>query len=150
MSEICENKKQADATRAEMIVVFVALIAIFAFSCYISHQAVENTFPDPVFRDLVRPESTKPLFKTEYLYEPLLFQFMAWLSVGAELLPAHIQETWLLKTTPGFPRRSLYFMLAFFSVVSVLMHANCSNAVTKAARSIDQSISTELPNSSTH
>jgi len=150
MPEICEDKKQDGATRAEIIAVFATLTAVFAYSCYVAHLAAEITFPDPVFRHLVRPESTKPLFKTEYLYVPLLFQFVAWLAVGVELLPAHILETWFLKTTQGVWRQSLYFLLAFLSGLAVLIHANSSNAVMKAGFSVDQSIFTEVPNGSPH
>ena len=80
------------ATKAEIVIVFVALSAIIGFSYYTAHHAAANTPPDPVFRHMVRPESTKPLFKTEYLYVPLLFQIVAWLSVGASLLPVSIQR----------------------------------------------------------
>ncbi|MDR3485781.1 MAG: hypothetical protein P4M05_12820 [Bradyrhizobium sp.] len=149
MQEIC--RKEAGATRAEIIIVFVTLTATIVFSYYIAHQAAANTPPDPVFRHLVQPESTKPSFKTEYLYVPLLFQFVAWLSVGVSLLPARIQESWFLKTTQNCQRRYLYFTVAFCSLILAEVNSNSSNALMKtSAFSIDQSSPAEVPNSSTH
>jgi hypothetical protein len=144
-------RKQAGATKAEIIAVFVTLTAIVVFSYCIAHQAAANTPPDPVFRHLVQSESTKLLFKTEYLYVPLLFQFVAWLSVGVSLLPARIQESWFLKTTQNCQRRYLYFTVAFCSLILAGIHSNSSNALMRtSAFSIDQSSPTEVPNSSTH
>jgi hypothetical protein len=71
------SKAQDGATKAEIVIVLVAVSAIIGFSYFTAHHAAANTPPDPVFRHLVRPESTKPLFKTEYLYVPLLFQCVA-------------------------------------------------------------------------
>jgi hypothetical protein len=134
------------ATKAEIVIVFVALSAIIGFSYYTAHHAAANTPPDPVFRHMVRPESTKPLFKTEYLYVPLLFQIVAWLSVGASLLPVSIQESWLLRTH-CLRRPSLYFTVAFCSLVWAGIYWNSSNALraTSAPVSIDQSSSTSAP-----
>jgi hypothetical protein len=73
---------QHAATKAEIVIVFVAVRAIIGFSYFTAHHAAANTPTDPVFRHLVRPESTKPLFKTEYLYVPLLFQVIAWVGRG--------------------------------------------------------------------
>ncbi len=149
MQEIC--RKQACATRAEIITVFVTLTAIVVFSYYMAHQAAANTPPDPVFRHLVRPESTKPLFKTDYLYVPLLFQLVAWLSVGVLLLPARIRESWFLTTTHNCQRRYLYLTVAFCSLILAGIHSNSSNALMRtSAFSIDQSSPTVVPNSSTH
>jgi hypothetical protein len=124
--------------------------AIIGFSYFTAHHAAANTPADPVFRHLVRPESTKPLFKTEYLYVPLLFQFGAWLAVGGSLLPASIQEAWLLRTQ-CLRRRGLYFLLVFCSLASAGIYWNSSNALMRAASapvSIDHSSSTSAPNSS--
>jgi hypothetical protein len=138
------------ATKAEIVIVFVAVSAIIGFSYFTAHHAAANTPPDPVFRHLVRPESTKPLFKTEYLYVPLLFQIVAWLGVGASLLPASIQESWLL-TTHCLRRPYLYFTVAFCSLIWVGIYWNSSNALMRAASApvpIDHSSSTSAPNSS--
>jgi hypothetical protein len=146
VQEFC--KRQADATKAEIIIVFVTVTAIVAFSCYIAHHAAANTFPDPVFRHSVQPGSTKTQFKTEYLYVPLLFQFVAWLAVGVSLLPARIQESWFLKTQ-NWQKRYLYLTVAYCLLISAGIYWNSSNALMRAlALPIDQSISTEVPNSS--
>jgi uncharacterized membrane protein len=145
------SKRQDAATKAEIVIVFVAVSAIIGFSYFIARHAAANTPTDPVFRHLVRPESMKLLFKTEYLYVPLLFQFIAWLAVGASLLPASIQESWLLQTH-RLRRRYLYFILAFCSLISAGIYWNSSNALMRAASapvSIDQSSSTSAPNSPT-
>ena len=145
------SNSQHAATKAEIVIVFVAVSAIIGFSYFTAHHAAANTPTDPVFRDLVSPESTKPLFKTEYLYVPLLFQFVAWLTVGASLLPARIQERWLLNTH-RLRRRHLYFVLAFCSLASAGIYWNSSNALMRAASapvSLDQSSSTSAPNSPT-
>jgi hypothetical protein len=96
----------------------------------------------------VKPESTKPLFKTEYLYVPLLFQVIAWLAVGASLLPARIQEQWLLNAQ-RWRRSHLYFILAYCSLISAGIYWNSSNAMSAALApvSIDQSSSASAPNS---
>ena len=144
-------KSQHDATKAEIVVVFVAVSAIIGFSYFTAHHAAANTPPGPIFRHLVKPESTKPLFKTEYLYVSLLFQVIAWLAVGASLLPASIQESWLLQTH-RLRRRYLYFILAYCSLISAGIYWNSSNALMKAASapvSIDQSSSTSAPNNPT-
>jgi len=75
------------ATKTEIAIVLVLASVIIGFSALIAHHAAVNTLPDPTFRDLVRPSSTKPLFKTEYLYVPILFQIFAWLGLIASLLP---------------------------------------------------------------
>ena len=145
------SKRQDAATKAEIVIVFVAVSAIIGFSYFTAHHAAANTLPDPLFRHLVSPESTKPLFKTEYLYVPLLFQFGAWLALGASLLPASIQDSWLLRTH-CLRRRVLYFILAFCSLVSAGIYWNSSNALMRAATapvSIDHSSSTSAPNSPT-
>ncbi len=145
------SNSQHAATKAEIVIVFVAVSAIIGFSYFTAHHAAANTPTDPVFRDLVSPESTKPLFKTEYLYVPLLFQFGAWLALGASLLPASIQDSWLLRTH-CLRRRVLYFILAFCSLVSAGIYWNSSNALMRAATapvSIDHSSSTSAPNSPT-
>jgi hypothetical protein len=145
------SNSQHTVTKAEIVMVFVAVSAIIGFSYFIAHHAAANTPPDPTFRHLVRPESTKPLFKTEYLYVPLLFQFIAWLTVGASLLPASIQESWLLKTQ-RWRRRYLYFVLAYCSLISAGIYWNSSNALMRAASapfSINQSSSTSAPYNST-
>ena len=135
-------------TKAEIVIVFVAVSAIIGFSYFTAHHAAANTPPDAIFRHLVKPESTKPLFKTEYLYVPLLFQFIAWLAVGASLLPASIQESWLLQTH-RLRRRYLYFILAYCSLISAGIYWNSSNAMSAASApvSIDQSSSASAPNS---
>jgi hypothetical protein len=125
--------------------------AIIGFSYFTAHHAAANTPPDPAFRHLVNPESTKPLFKTEYLYVPLLFQFGAWLTVGASLLPARIQERWLLNAH-RLRRRHLYFVLAFCSLASAGIYWNSSNALMRAASapvSLDQPGSISAPTSPT-
>lgn len=145
------SNRQDAATKTEIVIVFVAVSAIIGFSYFTAHYAAANTPADPVFRHLVRPESTKPLFKTEYLYVPLLFQFIAWLAVGASLLPANIQGSWLLATTHRLRRRSLYSILAVCSLMSAGIYWNSSNALMRAASapvSIDHSSSTSAPNSS--
>jgi hypothetical protein len=144
-------RKQVGATRTEIITVFITLTAIVVFSYYMAHQAAANTPSDPVFRHLVRPESTKPMFKTDYLYVPLLFQLVASLSVAVLLLPARIQESWFLMTTHTCQRRYLYLRVVFCLLISAGIHSHSSNAIMRAsAPSIDQSISTEGPNRSTH
>jgi hypothetical protein len=110
------SKSQHDATKAEIVVVFVAVSAIIGFSYFTAHHAAANTPPGPIFRHLVKPESTKPLFKTEYLYVSLLFQVIAWLAVGASLLPARIQEQWLLNAQ-RWRRSHLYIILAYCSLI---------------------------------
>ena len=143
------SKRQDAATTAEIVIVFVVLSAIIGFSYFTAHHAAANTPPDPVFRHLVRPESTKPLFKTEYLYVPLLFQIVAWLSVGASLLPGSIQESWLLRTH-CLRRPYLYFTVAFCSLIWGGIYWNSSDALTKAASapdSIDHASSRSAPNS---
>jgi len=145
------SKRQDAATKAEIVTVFVAASAIIGLGYFTAHHAAANTPADPAFRHLVSPESTKPLFKTEYLYVPLLFQFGAWLTVGASLLPARIQERWLL-TTHRLRRPHLYFLLAFCSLVAAGIYWNSSNALTRAASapvSVDHSSSTSAPNSPT-
>jgi hypothetical protein len=142
------SKSQHDATKAEIVIVFVAVSAIIGFSYFTAHHAAANTPPDPIFRHLVKPESTKPLFKTEYLYVPLLFQVIAWLAVGASLLPARIQEQWLLNAQ-RWRRSHLYFILAYCSLISAGIYWNSSNAMSAASApvSIDQSSSASAPNS---
>jgi hypothetical protein len=143
------SKKQDAATKAEIVIVLAVMSAIIGFSYFTAHHAAANTPADPVFRHLVRPESTKPLFKTEYLYVPLLFQFGAWLAVAGSLLPARIQESWLLRTQ-CLRRLGLYFLLAFSSLISAGIYWNSSNALMRSASapvSIDHS--TSAPNSST-
>ena len=151
MLRMCDtSKKQDAATKAEIVIVFAAVSAIIGFSYFTAHHAAANTPTDPDFRHLVRPESTKALFKTEYLYEPLLFQFIAWLAVGASLLPGSIQESWLL-TKHRLTRRSLFFVLAYCSLISVGICWNSANALTRAATSpvsIDHSSSTSTLNGS--
>ena len=145
------SKRQDAATTAEIIIVFVVVSAIIGFSYFTAHHAAANTPPDSAFRHLVSPESTKPLFKTDYLYVPLLFQFVAWLTLGGSLLPARIQERWLLNTH-RLRRRHLYFVLAFCSLASAGIYWNSSNALMTAASapvSIDHSSSTSAPNSPT-
>jgi uncharacterized membrane protein len=121
------SKAQDGATKAEIVIVLVAVSAIIGFSYFTAHHAAANTPPDPVFRHLVRPESTKPLFKTEYLYVPLLFQCVAWLSVAASLLPASIQESWLLRTH-CLRRLYLYFTVAFCSLIWPLRSVHLSGS----------------------
>jgi hypothetical protein len=136
-------------TKAEIVIVFVAVSAIIGFSYFTAHHAAVNTPADPVFRHLVRPESTKPQFKTEYLYVPLLFQVIAWLALGASLLPASIQESWLLNTQ-RWRRSHLYFVVVFCLLLSAGIYWNSSNALmraTSAPVSLDQSSSTSAPNS---
>ncbi len=145
------SKRQDAATKAEIVIVFVAVSAIIGLSYLTAHHAAANTPPDPAFCHLMSPESTKPLFKTEYLYVPLLFQFVAWLTVGASLLPARIQERWLLNTH-RLRRRHLYFVVAFCSLASAGIYWNSSNALMRAATapvSIDHSSSASAPNSPT-
>lgn len=141
------SKRHNAASRAELVIVFAAVSAIIIFSYLTAHHAAENTPSDPAFRDLVRPESTKALFKTEYLYVPLLFQFIAWLALGASLLPARIRESWLL-TTYRVTRRSLFFILAYCSLISVGIYSNSSNALTRASSpaAIDHNSSASAPN----
>jgi|SRR3954453_3345067 hypothetical protein len=124
--------RQHAATKAEIVLVFVAVSAIIGFSYFTAHYAAANTPPDPAFRHFVRPESTKLLFKTEYLYVPLLFQFIAWLAVGASLLPTRIQLSWLLKTQ-YWRRGYLYLILAYCSLIWVGIYWNSSHALMKAA-----------------
>jgi hypothetical protein len=126
------SDSQHTATKAETVVVFVVASAIIGFSYLTAHHAAANTPPDPAFRHLVSPESTKPLFKTEYLYVPLLFQFVAWLTLGASLLPTRIQERWLLGTQ-RWRRPHLYFMLAFCLLFSAVIYWHSSNALSAAA-----------------
>jgi hypothetical protein len=136
------SKSQHDATKAEIVIVFVAASAIIGFSYFTAHHAAANTPPDPIFRHLVKPESTKTLFKTEYLYVPLLFQVIAWLAVGASLLPARIQVQWLLNAQ-RWRRSHLYFILAYCSLISAGIYWNSSSAMSAASApvSIDQSSS---------
>jgi hypothetical protein len=136
------------ATKAEIVVVFVALSAIIGFSYFTAHHAAAHTLPDPAFRHLVRPESTKLLFKTEYLYVPLLFQIVAWLGVGASLLPVSIQESWLLMTH-RLRRLPLYLAVAFCTLIWVGIYSHSSRALSAASAPvpIDQSSSTSSPDS---
>lgn len=62
------SNRQGAATKTEIVIVFVAVSAIIGLSYFTAHYAAANTPADPVFRHVVRPESTKPLSKTEYLY----------------------------------------------------------------------------------
>jgi hypothetical protein len=140
---------QHAATKAEIVIAFVTVSVIIGFSYFTVHYAAANTPADPIFRHLVRPESTKPLFKTEYLYVPLLFQVIAWLAVGASLLPTGIQESWLLNTQSR--RRShLYFLVALCLLLSAAIYLNSSNAMMRAVPvSLDQSSSTSAANGPT-
>ena len=122
-------------TKAESVVVFIVVSAIMGFSYFTAHHAAANTPADPAFRHLVSPESTKLLFKTDYLYVPLLFQFVAWLAVATSLLPAPIQERWLLNTQP-WTRTRLYFLLAFSLLVSAGIYSHASNALSAAAATV--------------
>jgi hypothetical protein len=139
---------QRAATKAETAIVFVVVSAIIGFSYFTAHHAAANTPAEPAFRLLVSPESTKPLFKTEYLYVPLLFQFTAWLALVASLLPARIQERWLL-TTQQWGRPHLYFILAFCLLVSAVIYSHSSNALSAVSTpvSVDRSRSTSAPSS---
>ena len=142
------SNSQRAATKAETAIVFVVVSAIIGFSCFTAYHAAANTPADPAFRQLVNPESSKPLFKTEYLYVPLLFQFVAWLALVASLLPARIQERWFL-TTQQWGRPHLYFILAFCLLVSAVIYSHSSNAMgaVSAPVSFDRSNSTSVPNS---
>jgi len=142
------TKSENSATKAELVVVFVALTAIIGFSYFTAHHAAANTLTDPLFRHLVRPESTKLLFKTEYLYVPLLFQIVAWLGVGASLLPVSIQESWLLMTH-RLRRLPLYLSVAFCSLIWVGIYSHSSNALRAASAPVpsDQSSLASSPNS---
>ena len=128
------------ATKAEIAMVLFALSVIIGSSYVTADYAATNTPPDPVFRHLVKPESTKSLFKTEYLFVPLLFQAGAWLSVGASLLPVRIQESWLL-TTHGLRRPALYFSVVFCLLAWAGIYGNSSNSLraTSAASSQESS-----------
>lgn len=136
------------ATKAEIVAVFVALTAIIGFTYFTAHRAAASTLSDPDFRHLVQPNSTKSLFKTEYLYVPLLFQVVAWLGVGTSLLPFSIQESWLLMTH-RLSRRSLYCLLVFCSIVSAAIYSHSSNAMRAASVTvpINHSSSTSFPDS---
>jgi len=142
------TNSENSATKAEIVVVFVALTAIIGFSYFTAHHAAVSTLSDPAFRHLVTPESTKPLFKTEYLYVPLLFQIVAWLEVGSSLLPVSIQESWLL-VTHRLSRPSLYFLAVFCSPISIVIYSHSSNALRAASATvpIDHSSSTPSPDS---
>ena len=106
------------ATKTEIAIVLVLASVIIGFSALIAHHAAVNTLPDPTFRDLVRPSSTKPLFKTEYLYVPILFQIFPWLGLLASLLPKRFREGWLLMTR-DWKRSHLLLILAWVGIISL-------------------------------
>ena len=106
------------ATKTEIAIVLVLAGLIIGFSALTAHHAAVNTLPDPVFRELVRPGSTKPLFKTEYLYVPILFQIFAWLGLIASLLPKRFREGWLFMTQ-DWKRSHLLLVLAWVGIISL-------------------------------
>jgi len=59
-----------------------------------------------------------PLFKTEYLYVPILFQFFAWLGLIAALLPKRFREGWLFMTQ-DWKRSHLLLVLAWVGIISL-------------------------------
>jgi hypothetical protein len=125
------SKPRGTPTRAEVVMVLVVAGAINAVSYHIAHRAGLATPPDPFFRDLVTPESTKPWFKGEYLYGPLVFHFIVWLTLAISLLPVSFQERWLL-TTFRMTRLQLCFFIVYCLVILAGIYSQASNALLKA------------------
>jgi hypothetical protein len=126
------SKPRGNATKAKIVMALVVVTAITGYSYHIAHHAGLNTPPDPFFRELVRPESTKPLFKTEYIYVPLLFQAGIWLVFVMSLLPIGFQYRWLL-TTDRPKRIHVYFLIAVCLLAFAGIYENSSDALLKAA-----------------
>jgi hypothetical protein len=119
------------ATKAEILIVLVLAGLIIGFSALTAHHAAVNTLPDPTFRSLVRPSSTKPLFKTEYLYVPILFQIFPWLGLIASLLPKRFRERWLLMRQ-DWKRSHLWLVLAWVGIISIGVCWQSANALRAA------------------
>jgi hypothetical protein len=118
------------ATKAEIVMALVVVSAINAVSYHIARRAGLATPPDPFFRELILPESTKPWLKGEYLYGPLMFQFGIWLGLAISLLPASFQERWLL-TTFRMTRLQLCFFIVYCLVILAVVYSQSSNALLR-------------------
>ncbi len=120
------------ATKTEIAIVLVLVSVIIGFSVLTAHHAALNTLPDPAFRELVRPGSTKPLFKTEHLYVPILFQIFASLGLVAALLPRRFREGWFLMTQ-DWKRIHLLLVLAWVGLISIGVCWQSATALRAAA-----------------